>query len=158
MFVNITLSANHGGTSVEALRLSFHFRLSVRRLHVEKPGAFFIIFYANFSLIMSPAGLMLSAVHAIISVNQYILTFLVNLLKTLTFSLKSPKSEDVRRDAKSIRKLPVHVGIMLAEEEVCLADVAKIVVWCFTVGISHISVYDSAGSLIVHILLKVCIR
>lgn len=45
----------------------------------------------------------------------------------------------------SLDKLPVHIGLLVTEEELSCADVASLVVWCMAVGISYISVYDSCG-------------
>ncbi|XP_070809051.1 dehydrodolichyl diphosphate synthase complex subunit NUS1 isoform X2 [Pituophis catenifer annectens] len=50
-----------------------------------------------------------------------------------------------RRDAKSLQKLPGHVGLVVTEEEQSYADVASLVVWCMAVGISYVSVYDHEG-------------
>ncbi|XP_060609223.2 dehydrodolichyl diphosphate synthase complex subunit NUS1 [Anolis sagrei] len=50
-----------------------------------------------------------------------------------------------RKDAKSLQKLPGHVGLVVAEEEHSYADVAGLVVWCMAVGISYVSVYDHDG-------------
>lgn len=50
-----------------------------------------------------------------------------------------------RSDGRALRKLPVHVGLVLAEDERSLPDVASLVVWAMAVGISYISVYDHQG-------------
>uniref|UniRef100_A0A3P8SQ74 ditrans,polycis-polyprenyl diphosphate synthase [(2E,6E)-farnesyldiphosphate specific] n=1 Tax=Amphiprion percula TaxID=161767 RepID=A0A3P8SQ74_AMPPE len=48
-------------------------------------------------------------------------------------------------DGKALEKLPVHVGLLVAEEEPSYSDVANLVVWCMAVGISYVSVYDNHG-------------
>lgn len=48
-------------------------------------------------------------------------------------------------DGKSLEKLPVHIGLLVAEEEPSYTDIANLVVWCMAVGISYISVYDNHG-------------
>uniref|UniRef100_A0A8D0L763 Dehydrodolichyl diphosphate synthase complex subunit NUS1 n=1 Tax=Sphenodon punctatus TaxID=8508 RepID=A0A8D0L763_SPHPU len=50
-----------------------------------------------------------------------------------------------RADGRSLEKLPVHVGLLVTEEETSYADMASLVVWCMAVGISYISVYDHNG-------------
>uniref|UniRef100_A0A6P8R4H0 ditrans,polycis-polyprenyl diphosphate synthase [(2E,6E)-farnesyldiphosphate specific] n=1 Tax=Geotrypetes seraphini TaxID=260995 RepID=A0A6P8R4H0_GEOSA len=57
-----------------------------------------------------------------------------------------------RTDARSLRKVPVHVGLLVADEEEeqqqrepGYVEVANLVVWCMAVGISYVSVYDSQG-------------
>lgn len=56
-------------------------------------------------------------------------------------SSSSLQSDDVRR----LEKLPVHIGLLVTEEELSYTDIANLVVWCMAVGISYISVYDSCG-------------
>ncbi|XP_043857900.1 dehydrodolichyl diphosphate synthase complex subunit NUS1 [Dromiciops gliroides] len=51
-----------------------------------------------------------------------------------------------RSDGKSLEKLPVHMGLVVTEEEEpSFSDIASLVVWCMAVGISYISVYDHQG-------------
>nr|XP_038032603.1 LOW QUALITY PROTEIN: dehydrodolichyl diphosphate synthase complex subunit NUS1 [Anas platyrhynchos] len=50
-----------------------------------------------------------------------------------------------RPDGRALRKLPVHVGLVVTEEEPSYADMASLVVWCMAVGISYVSVYDHNG-------------
>ncbi|XP_044927040.1 dehydrodolichyl diphosphate synthase complex subunit NUS1 isoform X1 [Mustela putorius furo] len=49
-----------------------------------------------------------------------------------------------RADGRSLEKLPVHMGLVVTEEEQepSFSDIASLVVWCMAVGISYISVYD----------------
>lgn len=49
-------------------------------------------------------------------------------------------------DLASLEKLPVHIGLLVTEEELSYTDIATLVVWCMAVGISYISVYDSCGN------------
>lgn len=60
---------------------------------------------------------------------------------------RTPKPRRVRPgvDAKTLEKLPVHVGLLVAEEEQQYTDIANLVVWCMAVGISYVSVYDNEG-------------
>ncbi|KAK9531161.1 hypothetical protein VZT92_010603 [Zoarces viviparus] len=48
-------------------------------------------------------------------------------------------------DGKSLEKLPVHIGLLVTEEEPSYTDIANLVVWCMAVGISYVSVYDHHG-------------
>ncbi|XP_076128715.1 dehydrodolichyl diphosphate synthase complex subunit nus1 [Alosa pseudoharengus] len=48
-------------------------------------------------------------------------------------------------DGKALEKLPLHVGLLIAEEEPRYSDIANLVVWCMAVGISYVSVYDNQG-------------
>lgn len=48
-------------------------------------------------------------------------------------------------DGRALEKLPVHIGLLVAEEELSYTDTANLVVWCMAVGISYVSVYDQHG-------------
>nr|XP_020467177.1 dehydrodolichyl diphosphate synthase complex subunit NUS1 isoform X2 [Monopterus albus] len=48
-------------------------------------------------------------------------------------------------NGRSREKLPVHIGLLIAEEEPSYTDIANLVVWCMAVGISYVSVYDNHG-------------
>lgn len=52
-----------------------------------------------------------------------------------------------RADGRALDKLPVHMGLVVTEEEQepSFTDIASLVVWCMAVGISYISVYDHQG-------------
>lgn len=52
-------------------------------------------------------------------------------------------------DGKSLEKLPVHIGFVVAEEELSYTDIANLVVWCMAVGVSYVSVYDHHGKKLV---------
>ncbi|XP_076357789.1 transport and golgi organization 14 [Tachypleus tridentatus] len=45
----------------------------------------------------------------------------------------------------SFEKLPKHLGIIIKEENISYRDLAKLIVWCLTLRIPYISVYDSEG-------------
>ncbi|XP_059213071.1 dehydrodolichyl diphosphate synthase complex subunit nus1 [Centropristis striata] len=48
-------------------------------------------------------------------------------------------------DGRSLDKLPVHIGLLVAEEEPSYPDTASLVVWCLALGVSYVSVYDNHG-------------
>ncbi|XP_075059078.1 dehydrodolichyl diphosphate synthase complex subunit NUS1 [Mixophyes fleayi] len=50
-----------------------------------------------------------------------------------------------RRDRAKLGKLPVHMGLLIGEEQESYTDVASLVVWCMALGISYVSVYDQQG-------------
>ncbi|XP_042676322.1 dehydrodolichyl diphosphate synthase complex subunit NUS1 [Centrocercus urophasianus] len=50
-----------------------------------------------------------------------------------------------RADGRVRQKLPLHVALVVTEEELSYADMASLVVWCMAVGISYVSVYDHNG-------------
>lgn len=50
-------------------------------------------------------------------------------------------------DGRTLEKLPVHVGLLITEEDIHYTDIANLVVWCMAVGISYVSVYDNQGKI-----------
>lgn len=58
--------------------------------------------------------------------------------------------EMARHDGRALRKLPVHVGLVLSEaagSERGVRDVANAVLWCVALGVSYVSVFDARGML-----------
>uniref|UniRef100_A0AAJ7UDA9 ditrans,polycis-polyprenyl diphosphate synthase [(2E,6E)-farnesyldiphosphate specific] n=1 Tax=Petromyzon marinus TaxID=7757 RepID=A0AAJ7UDA9_PETMA len=58
--------------------------------------------------------------------------------------------EMARHDGRALRKLPVHVGLVLSEAagaERGVRDVANAVLWCVALGVSYVSVFDARGML-----------
>ncbi|XP_075718534.1 dehydrodolichyl diphosphate synthase complex subunit NUS1 [Rhinoderma darwinii] len=49
------------------------------------------------------------------------------------------------RDRAKLTKLPVHIGLLISEEQESYTDVASLVLWCMALGISYVSVYDPQG-------------
>ncbi|XP_018419200.1 PREDICTED: dehydrodolichyl diphosphate synthase complex subunit NUS1 [Nanorana parkeri] len=50
-----------------------------------------------------------------------------------------------RKDRAKLNKLPVHLALLIGEEQHSYTDVASLVVWCMALGISYVSVYDQQG-------------
>ncbi|KAM3602827.1 uncharacterized protein V6R79_011531 [Siganus canaliculatus] len=48
-------------------------------------------------------------------------------------------------DGRSLEKLPIHIGLLVVEEELSYTDIANLVVWCVAVGVSYVSIYDNHG-------------
>ncbi|KAL7888470.1 hypothetical protein AOLI_G00034440 [Acnodon oligacanthus] len=69
--------------------------------------------------------------------------------ETLGFSSQKKTAKPRRyrwvADGKALEKLPLHVGLLVVEEEQQYTDIASLVVWCMAVGISYVSVYDHEG-------------
>ena len=58
---------------------------------------------------------------------------------------KGTKLECIQRDVKELKKLPVHLALVVNEKHVSHADLARLVNWCFAVGIHYVSLYDPQG-------------
>lgn len=69
------------------------------------------------------------------------------LLLPLSFlgASEDPKRIQQSPDRSRVEKVPVHIGLLVTEEELSYTDIANVVVWCMALGMSYISVYDSCG-------------
>ena len=55
--------------------------------------------------------------------------------------------DSVRRRLACVDRIPIHVGLVFVEDDISLADVAKLVVWSMVAGIAYITIYDHRGRL-----------
>ena len=86
--------------------------------------------------------LLLNILHCLLHVQAFI-RHLAAMLCSFPVSHKYSLSSS-RLHAKSLERLPIHVGIILAED-ISFTDLANVLLWCMTLGISYISVYDVSG-------------
>ncbi|ESN98481.1 hypothetical protein HELRODRAFT_192951 [Helobdella robusta] len=86
--------------------------------------------------------LLINSCHTLV---DWLLAAIYDLVRFLLFRNRDVyRSESVKR----LRKLPLHLGLVVVEEdELSIADLARIVAWSVLVGISCISVYDHRGHL-----------
>ncbi|XP_070569095.1 dehydrodolichyl diphosphate synthase complex subunit nus1-like [Ptychodera flava] len=89
-------------------------------------------------------GILLYIVHIIIAVKASVQAWLSSFKTPLQFRRKRTRTR-LKTDAKSLKKLPLHVGLVMLEDELSYQDVANIIVWCMAMGISYISLYDTEG-------------
>lgn len=43
------------------------------------------------------------------------------------------------------KKNPNHVGVVILEDKIVFSDIANIIIWCMTLGVSCVSIYDRSG-------------
>ncbi|XP_077976949.1 dehydrodolichyl diphosphate synthase complex subunit Nus1-like isoform X2 [Glandiceps talaboti] len=89
-------------------------------------------------------GLLLRLVHAVIFVKIWVVAWICNLKKAFQYHPKRTRMK-LKNDSKTLKKLPLHIGIVVVEDDVSFPDISNIVVWCMALGISFISLYDTAG-------------
>ncbi|XP_021363594.1 dehydrodolichyl diphosphate synthase complex subunit nus1-like [Mizuhopecten yessoensis] len=65
--------------------------------------------------------------------------------KALAGSLSYGLQTQIEADARSFQKLPHHLGLLVLENDVSFSDIANLIVWSITLGISYISVFDING-------------
>ncbi len=89
--------------------------------------------------------MLLHIVHYILALR----TILLELSKKFTnrFALKTHKQSPsrIRADSKNLKKLPLHIGFLIGEEDFSYTDIAKMLIWSMTMGITYISLYDRTG-------------
>ena len=55
------------------------------------------------------------------------------------------KNVEQKADARDLKKVPTHLGLILCEEQISLPDIANAVVWSIALGVSYFSIYDING-------------
>lgn len=63
---------------------------------------------------------------------------------------KGSKLECIQRDVKELKKLPLHLALLVNEQHMSHEDLARLVNWCFAVGIHYVSLFDPQGELPYH--------
>ncbi|XP_045198187.1 dehydrodolichyl diphosphate synthase complex subunit nus1-like [Mercenaria mercenaria] len=80
---------------------------------------------------------------------HYVLT-LATFVKQFLFripSLPFNKSDSLaaQADARKLKKLPLHLGMIILEDDMSYTDIANFILWSAAMGISFISIYDTNG-------------
>lgn len=88
--------------------------------------------------------LLLRLVHYVISIGEFLYN-LISWLPAQGLASKAKSLQKMQADSKILKRLPVHVGILIAEDEYHFKDLANLIVWSVTLGISYITVYDING-------------
>lgn len=81
---------------------------------------------------------------------RYSITYFFTWLWTAilyTVKHKGTKLESIQEDTKHLQKVPLHLAVIVQEEELSYDDLACVVVWAFAVGIHYVSLYDPHGNL-----------
>ena len=58
---------------------------------------------------------------------------------------KGTKLDCIRRDAKQLKKIPLHLALVVLEGDVSHSDLANLVIWAFSAGVHNVSLYDPNG-------------
>ena len=67
----------------------------------------------------------------------------------LSLQTRRDQVDLVQRDVQSLEKLPVHLALVVNERPLSHCDLARMVNWCFCVGVQYVSLYDPRGELCV---------
>ena len=89
----------------------------------------------------------LNTIHALRWVRHAAVAVCVWLWSTLLYLAKhkGSKLELIQRDVQQLEKLPLHLALVVNERDLTYCDLAKIVNWCFCVGIQYVTLYDPRG-------------
>lgn len=89
----------------------------------------------------------LGAIHASVRLRDAIYFSLLWLWTGLVYAVKhkGSKLECIQEDTKEMKKIPQHLTLIVHEERLSHADLAKVVTWAFAAGIHHVSIYNSQG-------------
>ena len=89
----------------------------------------------------------LTAVHSVLWLKSTLslLYLWVSLSIVSPFKHKGLSTEMVVRDSKQLKKIPLHLAIIVTEEPISYPDLAMLVCWAFSFGIQWLSVYDVKG-------------
>ena len=90
--------------------------------------------------------ILLYILHYILALKRALFVWL-NRLKPVNLSFKKQTVSRFLHDSKNLKKLPIHMGVVIVEDEISYADIANIIIWSMAVGIHYISLYDRAGRL-----------
>lgn len=94
------------------------------------------------------SSISLYIIHAILWSRTAILLFChwLSLTVTSPFKHKGLKTELIVKDSKTLRKIPLHVALVINEEEVLHNYLCMLVCWAFSIGVQWVSVYDAKGT------------
>ena len=87
-------------------------------------------------------NLILRIVHYILALGTFLKLWIFR-IPALAYKKSVPRT--VQSDARSLKKLPIHVGLLILEDEISYSDIANVLLWSATMGMSYISVYDVEG-------------
>lgn len=90
--------------------------------------------------------LALRLVHCVIALGEFFLGFIRYFPHLDALLNKKRLAGTIEADAKYLRKLPLHVGFVVVEKTFSYKDLANIIVWSVTMGVSYVSIYDLNGT------------
>ncbi|KAH3736428.1 dehydrodolichyl diphosphate synthase complex subunit nus1-like [Dreissena polymorpha] len=89
-----------------------------------------------------PFIVILRIIHYVVALTTFVKQWL---LKYPVFPFKKTDIASVQSDARKLKKLPLHLGLLVLEDEFSYADIARLILWSSAMGISFVSVYDVNG-------------
>ena len=91
----------------------------------------------------------LRAVHALLWLRETVHLLMVWIWEAVFYAPllkhKGCKLECIQNDVKELRKIPMHIAVVVQEKELSYSDLANVVVWSFSAGVHTVSLYDPRG-------------
>ena len=117
-------------------------RLPVTRNRHDFASSFLFFVKTNIKMLLKP---ILLVTHYIIYLRSLIWSWLLAYSRQLMLPFHKNTLQRIASDAKTLDKLPIHLGIVIVEDDISYTDIANIILWCMAMGISYVSVYDRNG-------------
>ncbi|KAL8585802.1 hypothetical protein ACOMHN_037365 [Nucella lapillus] len=89
----------------------------------------------------------LRLIHYVLALGEFTYGIFKSLPQYKSIFAKKQYTSKVEADAKKLSKVPLHIGFVVVENEFSLRDLANMIIWSITMGISHISLYDMNGEI-----------
>ena len=91
----------------------------------------------------------LRGLHSLIWLRENVALMLLWLWTSILYPVKhkGTKLECIQTDVKKLKKLPLHLALIVVEEEMSHLDLARLVTWSFSFGVHNVSLYDPNGKL-----------
>ncbi|XP_064629354.1 dehydrodolichyl diphosphate synthase complex subunit nus1-like [Lineus longissimus] len=90
-------------------------------------------------------NVLLFILHVLLYLRRVICNYLLYISRPIGLSFRKCTATQLRDDARSLKKLPIHLGILVTEDHISFSDIANIIVWSIAMDISCVSVYDIHG-------------
>ena len=94
---------------------------------------------------MAVSWILLSLVHYVLALRTVLFSWIFGIRRLVIASYHKQTLSRLRADSKTLRKLPLHLGIVIAEDDLSYTDIANMLIWSIAMGISCISLYDHVG-------------
>lgn len=91
---------------------------------------------------MTTNVIILRLIHYVLAVTTLMRQWLFR-IPSLPFN--KTNSSAAHADARKLIKLPLHMGMVILEDEISYTDIANFIIWSAAMGISFISIYDTDG-------------
>lgn len=87
-------------------------------------------------------SIILRLIHYVLALGTFLKLWIFR-VPALSYKKSVPRT--VQSDARTFKKLPIHIGLLVLENDISYSDIANTLLWSAAMGVSYISVYDTDG-------------